>query len=173
MKGEITKINHSTPELASKYVAHSDDHIGTPATQFTLTPSTAVDRPASEGWEDVTYYTSRLIHHKVPKGAVNCQWVYILSNTTLNGMVKIGFTKNRPSERVKQINAGTGVAMDFSVEWAFPCYNAHDLEKEVHIYLQQEGFRVNNNKEFFYLTVQQAKAVIQRIGEPYRMVDNE
>jgi hypothetical protein len=95
--------------------------------------------------------------------------VYILSNPSIPGLVKIGFTKNRPSKRVKEINAATGVAMDFVVEWAFPCFNAHDLEKEVHAYLQSEGFRTNNRKEFFNITLEQAKAVIERIGEPYTM----
>ena len=52
-------------------------------------------------------------------------------------------------------------------------FNAHDLEKEIHAYLQKEGFRVNNKKEFFYITVEDAKSVIKRIGEPYKMVIDE
>jgi len=89
------------------------------------------------------------------------------------GLCKIGFTKNKPSERVKQINSGTGVAMDFVVEWAFPCFNAHDVEKQVHKYLEDSGFRVNKNKEFFNVSVNEAKAVVERIGEPYKMNDDE
>jgi len=33
--------------------------------------------------------------------------------------------------------------------------------------------RVNKSKEFFNVTVDEAKAVVQRIGEPYKMQDNE
>ena len=89
------------------------------------------------------------------------------------GLCKIGFTKNKPSERVKQINSATGVAQDFVVEWALPCFNAHDVEKQVHTYLQDNGFRVNNKKEFFNISVEEAKAVVERIGEPYKMDTNE
>jgi len=89
------------------------------------------------------------------------------------GLVKIGFTKNKPSERVKQINAATGVGLDFNVKYQYPCFNAHDLEKEIHIYLEAEGFRVNKKKEFFNITVEQAVSVIERIGEPYKMVEDE
>ncbi len=80
-------------------------------------------------------------------------------------MVKIGFTKNEPQKRVKQINAATGVAQDFEVAWAFGCYNGIELEQEVHRYC--ESFRVNNKREFFRMTVDEAKAVIERLGERY------
>ena len=127
----------------------------------------------AEGYEDVTYYTNRPKKIQIPKGMVGSQWVYVLTNPTMPGLCKIGFTKNKPSERVKQINSGTGVAMDFVVEWAFPCFNAHDVEKQVHKYLEDSGFRVNKNKEFFNVSVNEAKAVVERIGEPYKMNDDE
>ena len=74
---------------------------------------------------------------------------------------------------LESVKIVSGVAQDFIVEWAYPCFNAHDLEKEIHAYLQKEGFRVNNKKEFFYITVEDAKSVIKRIGEPYKMVIDE
>ena len=166
---EITRVTKITPKQAAKFVAERDDQLGTPAVYFTLTPSTNEVYPANEGWEDVTYYTNRSKHIRMPKGTVNCQWIYILSNETMPGLVKIGFTKNKPGERAKQINTATGVALDFKVEWAFPCFNAHDLEKEIHAYLEANGFRVNKKKEFFNVSVEQGKSVIERIGQPYSM----
>ena len=170
---EIVKVTRISPEQASELIACTDDQLGTPSAHFTLTPSTNNNYPAEEGWEDVRYYTNRPRHIQMPKGVTNCQWIYILSNDTMPGLVKIGFTKNKPSERVKQINAATGVALDFSVEWAFPCFNAHDLEKEIHIYLENQGFRVNKKKEFFNITIEQARSVIERIGEPYKMEESQ
>jgi hypothetical protein len=162
MNQDLVKINRITPVLAQEFISCDEDQLNTPAHYFTLTP-------LEDGWEKVTYYTNRRSSVSIPTAFANCQWVYILSNPSIPGLVKIGFTKNRPSKRVKEINAATGVAMDFVVEWAFPCFNAHDLEKEVHAYLQSEGFRTNNRKEFFNITLEQAKAVIERIGEPYTM----
>lgn len=165
---ESTKITRITPEQAEGYLSTSEDHLGTDPVYFTLTPSKNPPNGES-GWESVTYYTNRPKHIKIPKGVTNCQWIYILSNPLYDNVVKIGFTKNRPSERVKQINAATGVALDFDVEWAFPCFNAHDLEKEIHRYLEDEGFRVNKKKEFFNISVKQAMSVVERIGQPYKM----
>lgn len=158
------KISRITPEQAQKFVPCKEDQLDTPAYYFTLTPE-------EDGWEKVTYYTNRSREIHIPKGLIGAQYIYILENDTMPGLVKIGFTKNKPSERVKQINAATGVALDFDVKYQYPCFNAHDLEKEIHIYLESQGFRVNKKKEFFNITVNQAISVIERIGEPYKMIE--
>ena len=165
-------LKRITLEYAQGLIKVDDDLTDAPAVYFTITPSND-PQMASEGYEDVTYYTNRPKKIQIPKGMVGSQWVYVLTNPTMPGLCKIGFTKNKPSERVKQINAGTGVAMDFVVEWAFPCFNAHDVEQQVHKYLEDNGFRVNKNKEFFNVSVNEAKAVVERIGEPYKMNDDE
>jgi hypothetical protein len=165
-------LKRITEEYAQGLIKVDDDLTDAPAVYFTITPSTDPQMNA-EGYEDVTYYTNRPKKIQIPKGMVGSQWVYVLTNPTMPGLCKIGFTKNKPSERVKQINSGTGVAMDFVVEWAFPCFNAHDVEKQVHKYLEDSGFRLNKSKEFFNVTVNEAKAVVERIGEPYKMKDDE
>ena len=165
-------LKRITEEYAQGLIKVDDDLTDAPAVYFTITPSTDPQMNA-EGYEDVTYYTNRPKKIQIPKGMVGSQWVYVLTNPTMPGLCKIGFTKNKPSERVKQINSGTGVAMDFVVEWAFPCFNAHDVEKQVHKYLENNGFRVSKNKEFFNVSVNEAKAVVERIGEPYKMNDDE
>ena len=165
-------LKRITEEYAQGLIKADDDLTGAEAVYFTITPSND-PQMASEGYEDVTYYTNRPKKIQIPKGMIGSQWVYVLTNPTMPGLCKIGFTKNKPSERVKQINAGTGVAMDFVVEWAFPCFNAHDVEQQVHKYLEDNGFRVNKNKEFFNVSVNEAKAVVERIGEPYKMNDDE
>jgi len=161
-------IKRITEEYAQGLIKVSEDQTDTDASYFTLTTSDKGD-----GWDDVTYYTNRPKKIQIPKGVTGCQWVYVLTNTKMHGLCKIGFTKNKPSERVKQINSATGVAQDFVVEWALPCFNAHDVEKQVHKYLQDNCFRVNNKKEFFNISVEEAKAVVERIGEPYKMDTNE
>ena len=172
MSKEVIKISHISAKKAKKFIACKDDQLDTPAYYYTLTPSTSKEYPAEEGWEDVTYYTNRSREIQIPRALTGAQYIYILENDTMPGLVKIGFTKNKPSERVKQINAATGVAADFKVKYQYPCFNAHDLEKEIHIYLESHGFRTNKKKEFFNVTVEQAISVIERIGEPYKMQDN-
>ena len=151
-------------EEAQQFIKVSDDYTGAEPVYFTLTPSIGTQYPASGGWESVTYYTnrSRTLQYTPNSGK---QYVYVLTNESMPGLCKIGFTKNMPDKRAKQINAATGVAQDFTVEYAFPCYNGHVLEQEVHGYLN--SYRVNKNREFFRVTVDEAKAVIERLGERY------
>jgi len=151
-------------EEAQELIKVSDDFTNSPSIGFTLTPSTSDRFPASDGWEDVTYYTNRSKTLLFEPGTGK-QFVYILTNDTMPGLVKIGYTKNDPGKRAKQINAATGVALDFNVEWAYACYNGFDLEQEVHNYL--DSFRVNKNREFFRMSVEEAKAVVERLGKRY------
>jgi hypothetical protein len=87
------------------------------------------------------------------------------------GLIKIGYTRDDPNKRVKQLNASTGVAMDFDLEWAFGCYNAIELEQEVHTHLA--SFRINNNREFFKISVPLAIAAIKTIGKRYTGKDGK
>jgi hypothetical protein len=66
---------------------------------FTLTPS-----PKGDGWETVTYYTARNIDMYANRDGNYDSWVYILSNPTQPNLYKIGYTKNTPDERAKQIS---------------------------------------------------------------------
>lgn len=166
------KVRRITPEQAAEFIPVKEDQLNTPACYFTITPSSDPEK-AKEGWEDVTYYTNRPKNVIIPKGAVGAQYIYVLTNDTMPGLCKIGFTKNKPTDRAKQINAATGVALDFNVEYQYPCFNAHALEQEIHSYLEHHGFRVNKKKEFFNLTVEQAISVIERLGEPYKMSEDE
>ena len=156
-------LNRITPEEALKFIACEDDFTSNGmenARYFTLTPS-----PKGGGWEDVTYYTKRPIAMYANRSGEFDSWVYILSNPTMPGFYKIGYTKNTPDERAKQISNATGVALPYKVEWAFHCYDGFSLEQEVHHKL--EDYRVNNNREFFQISLNEAKTSIEEIGKRY------
>jgi len=91
------------------------------------------------------------------------EYVYVLTNPSMPGIVKIGFTTTSPEQRIKEINSATGVIEKWNLEWSIECTEAYDLEKRVHEYLQE--FRVSKNREGFYTTPTQAIAAIQKINE--------
>ena len=130
------------------------------AKYFTLSPSAR-----GEGWEDITYYTEKKYGIYADKGKGN-QWVYILSNPTQPGLLKIGYTKKSPEERAKQISSATGVALPYKVEWAYQCFNGEMVEREVHHKLKAQ--RINNNKEFFQINLEEAKEIINLIGNKFK-----
>ena len=152
-----------TVEEAEQFIPCEDDFTSKGiknAQYFTLTPS---DR--GEGWETVTYYTKRSSAMYINRDGDYDSWVYILSNPTMPGMLKIGYTKNTPDKRAKQISNATGVALPYKVEWAYHCYDGFGLEQEVHHKL--EDYRVNNNREFFQLPLEEAKMYVQELGKRY------
>ena len=154
MKAKIKKISE---EQATKYFSQEEDLIDSPIRFYTLTED-------GNGWDKITYYTSRRKDTYANHGKAD-QWVYILSNPALPNMLKIGYTKNDPEARAKQISAATGVALPYKVEWAFQCFNGEQLEQEVHREL--ESYRVNQNREFFDIPLVEAQEAIEALGKYY------
>ena len=128
---------------------------------FTITPS-----ERGEGWEDVTYYTEKKYGLYADQGEGD-QWVYVLSNPSLpKEYLKIGYTKLKPEERATQISSATGVPTPYKVEWAYKCFNGEIVERMTHEKLK--AFRVNNRKEFFQISLEEAKDNITLIGNKFK-----
>ena len=131
------------------------------AKYFTLSPSARGD-----GGEDITYYTEKKYGLYANQGEGD-QWVYILSNPSLpKEYLKIGYTKLKPEERAIQISSATGVPTPYKVEWAYKCFNGEMVERMAHEKLK--AFRVNSRKEFFHISLEEAKDNIILIGNKFK-----
>lgn len=149
-------------EEARQYIPCKEDFAGRPAAYFTLTPC---KEPGWEKYDDVTYYTAKKkMEYENREGEGN-SWVYVLTNPTMPGLCKIGYTKKPPEERVKEVSRGTGVPMPFEVAWKFKCFDGDILEREVHKYL--DGYRENADREFFRIPLEEAKQTIKILGARY------
>ncbi|MDA7540896.1 GIY-YIG nuclease family protein [bacterium] len=74
-------------------------------------------------------------------------WVYVLSNPSIPNKVKVGWTKNRPESRAKELQS-TGVPTPFKVETAMLFANkAEQIEHKTHDILSRT--RVSSNREWF------------------------
>ena len=80
-------------------------------------------------------------------------FVYILSNPSMPGLLKIGSTEKLPTERAAQLYS-TGVPEPFKVEFAVWCSDQKTVETDVHEELV--GDRVNNSREFFRIGITDA-----------------
>ena len=157
-------MKYITPEEAEKFVPtpHSFQFMRMKdVAYFTFIPS-----KRGPGWEDVIYYLPRLKNlYKKLKGKGD-SWIYILSNESQPGMYKIGYTSQEDVEtRVKQLSRSTSVATPFFLEWAFKCFNAGKLEQEIHDKLR--GHRISSNKEFFAISLNEARETIEDLGQKY------
>lgn len=74
------------------------------------------------------------------------EYVYILSNISMPGLIKIGRTNRSVDERLRELN-NTSLPTQFIVEHTIETSDSKHLEKMVH--KNFEKHRVNENREFF------------------------
>ena len=133
------------------------------AVAFTLTPCT---EEGYEGWEDVTYYAEGM---QDPSFATRRpEYVYVLVNSGMPGICKIGMTTTSVNQRVHEINSATGVITPWYPVYSYKCINSYILEQEIHKYLEDRGHRINKNREGFDIDSNTAISVIESLGRKYQ-----
>jgi hypothetical protein len=85
--------------------------------------------------------------------------VYVLTNSAMSGLVKIGRTSQEDANgRIAQLYT-TGVPVPFTLEFACKVPNAEEVEKALHIAFAP--WRVNPKREFFRMEAHQAIAILK------------
>ena len=100
-------------------------------------------------------------------------WVYVIESPSLQGMVKIGTSRrlNGPFERVRELS-GSSLPKAFKINGFCFSDDAFELENNMHKYFAKQ--RVNPNKEFFYITHQEAiKVLKEEFGCDVHFVNEE
>lgn len=87
--------------------------------------------------------------------------VYVLSNPSMPGIVKIGVTQDSVEKRCKTISKATGVPMPFEVEYECTVDDCYKVEKALQAAFAPD--RVNDNREFFKVTATQVIAILQLV----------
>jgi T5orf172 domain len=86
-------------------------------------------------------------------------WVYVITNSSLPDLVKIGFSTKDPRLRARKLK-NTGVPAPYIVERDFLVVSPYEVEQRAHEIL--EGKR--EGKEWFRCSVGEACAIIKRIA---------
>ena len=84
-------------------------------------------------------------------------FVYILINSALPGLLKLGITARDPEERARELQ-GTGLPTPFAVAHQLYVQDCERVERAVHSLLAEH--RVADNREFFSISVDDAIAAI-------------
>jgi hypothetical protein len=127
--------------------------------------------PDDPKFDIVTYYGNIKINASDdPEFQGKIEHVYILSNPSIPGVLKIGHTRDQTvMQRVKQINSAPGVMLNWEIRYTYPCHDSGTLEKEIHAHLQSKGLRLNVKREGFIMDVDEAIAVVEELGKKYRI----
>lgn len=97
-------------------------------------------------------------------------WVYVLGNSSMPGMVKIGRTRGNPEDRARALSAATGVPTPFKVLNALACRDEVAVEKAVHHHLAR--WRVSGRREFFAISPSQAAKALHSFSDRPGMSGN-
>ncbi len=87
-------------------------------------------------------------------------FLYVLANSAMQGMVKVGKTTRSPSERAAELSTATGLPTPFIVVYEQLFEDCTEAEAFVHTLLARKGFRVADNREFFNAPVNEVVRAI-------------
>ncbi len=93
----------------------------------------------------------------------NLGTIYVLINPVMPGLVKIGKTKRLVEERIQELSSATGVPTQFILVYEQKFINVDVAESQIHVILEEHGFRLSVNREFFNAPVAEAIKVIQSL----------
>jgi hypothetical protein len=97
-------------------------------------------------------------------------YLYVLANSAMPNMVKVGKTTRSSSERAEELSRATGLPTPFIVVYEHLFADCGAAESFVHAYLEAKGYRVANNREFFNAP---ASIVVKAISLAPSPIDDE
>ncbi len=104
---------------------------------------------------------------KAKPNASASQWVYIMSNASMPGLVKIGMTTTSPQQRNEELGSATGVPTPFTLEYFVKVRNALEAEQAIHRDLA--AYRVNRRREFFEIDLKSAIRAVNSVAKHRRL----
>ena len=76
-------------------------------------------------------------------------YIYVLANSSMPELVKIGKTRRHPVGRAQELSGATGVPTPFIVVYEMAVTDCDQAEVFIHSVLARKGYRVSDNREFF------------------------
>ena len=93
-------------------------------------------------------------------------WIYVLMNSSFESdLLKIGVTQRTPEKRANELSKQTGIPNPFQVAFSIEVGECIKVEKLIHSTL--EKFRYTSNREFFKISINNAKSIITQIAENF------
>ena len=103
----------------------------------------------------IRYFKKKYGNKKSPQSTGH---IYVLQNTSVPGIFKIGFTERSVVDRLNEINKATGVITPWQVRDFWFTSEPYLKEQEIHDLLTD--YRVEDNREGFAVSYDVARSVI-------------
>lgn len=101
----------------------------------------------------------------------NHGYVYVLSNPSMPGLLKIGMTRFNPSRRVHELSSATGVPTPFQLVYYREFHDCVAAEIEIHSLLASKGLRYNDQREFFTIDTVEAINILLSLDNNIEDID--
>lgn len=98
-------------------------------------------------------------------------YIYILSNASMPGLVKIGRTDRQPEDRARELST-TGVPTPFKIEYSIFVSDSVEVEKQIHKVLSNHGYRHSPSREFFELASDKAIDLVKFVTADFENPEN-
>ena len=96
----------------------------------------------------------------------NGGYIYILINASVEGLIRVGKTAGDPKDDAKELSVTTGLPAPFIVAFDAWFDDVAEAEQQICAALDQRGYRVANNREFFSAPLNEVvKLVLQAGGQ--------
>lgn len=96
-------------------------------------------------------------------------WVYVISNESMPGMIKVGFSMKDPTARAAEL-ANTGVPRPYVVDYEVLIEDPESIEKAAHARLQKS--RVSQQREWFQCSTMEAVQAIRELIGSAALLEN-
>ena len=90
-------------------------------------------------------------------------FIYVLSNESLQGIFKVGFTRRNVMSRVLELSRSTSIPTPFNIEGLFHSVDPAQDEKTIHHLLKDT--QVSANREFFKAPLQEILNVCREVTQ--------
>ena len=90
------------------------------------------------------------------------EYIYVLSNPSIPGLLKIGRTDRTPEQRIRELHS-TGVPTPFVIEYSRITSDSALTESVIHRAFDAMGKRASAQREFFQVSVEDAIELVNRI----------
>lgn len=96
------------------------------------------------------------VNKKISQDPREPGYLYILTNPSMPGLIKMGKTSRRPEDRLQELSSATGVPTPFDLRHCVFVEDAGASEKKLHTLWEKQGHRTSNGREFFRLPIEKA-----------------
>ena len=93
-------------------------------------------------------------------------FVYVLTNPSLHGLVKVGRTEQDPSGRADELSGTTGLPTPFVLAFKRFFADCESAEEFVYAFLNDRSHRISANRQFLRVSLDEViEAIVQAPGE--------